>query len=59
MTERFQIKKCEICDSSCRPLTSMNNPEASEWYCVKCRKSYKMTEREDMIVKANNAKTPR
>ena len=36
------IKKCEKCDGNTQPVVSRTNPRASEFYCKKCHKSYRM-----------------
>jgi hypothetical protein len=39
---------CTECNGACQPLTSNTKPEASEWYCDKCHKSYNMSEEDYM-----------
>ena len=37
------IKECEECHGSCKPIPCSSNPLASEFYCSKCHRSYRMT----------------
>lgn len=37
---RSEIKICDICKHTCKLLTSDSNPEAAEFYCEDCRRSY-------------------
>lgn len=36
--------ECKVCKGTCQAIPCKSNPEASEWYCEKCHKSYSMTE---------------
>lgn len=37
---------CETCKKGCQPLACNSRPEASEWYCARCHKSYPMSAQE-------------
>jgi len=35
-------KMCPVCEKGCDPHPTVSNPEASEYYCPRCHKSYPM-----------------
>ena len=35
-------KTCEECNQPCKPIPVSSNPVASEFFCIKCHKSYPM-----------------
>lgn len=42
----MNVKMCEVCKGTTQLLVSKENPEASEWYCEKCHKSYPVSEQD-------------
>lgn len=37
---RFQVKMCESCGKPTEFIDCRSNPDAAEWYCSRCHRSY-------------------